>query len=200
VESCSDAQLVSRARGGDAPAFVTLCERHRSRIWRIVVSVTGGPEAEDLAQETVIRAYRALDSYLGEAPFGAWICRIALNVAHDYRRSAWTRRVLLFDRLPPCPADPAETPHARAELQDLQLRVRRAVGNLPPKQAVPIWLHYFEGCSLAAVARLEQLPEATVRSRVQAGLRRLARSLGDVLGLAPESPVPLTRQQEGCTP
>ena len=99
-ESDPEVVLVSEAQAGDHRAFVSLCEQHRGKIWRIAASVARGPDAEDLAQEAVVRAYRALGTYLGHAPFGAWFCRIALNVAHDYQRSAWRRRVLLSDRLP----------------------------------------------------------------------------------------------------
>ncbi len=175
--------LLQRAQAGEAQAFAVLCEQRRQRLWRIVTSVTRGPDAEDLVQEAIVRAFRALRSYSGEAPFDAWLCRIALNVAHDHVRSAWKRKVFCFDPLtPPSPVhERVVCPEGEVELRELQRRVREAVARLPEPQRVPIWLHYFEGFTLVDVARLERTPEATVRSRLRAGLRRLQFSLGDLL-------------------
>src|SRR5262249_14558539 len=91
-------QLVQRARDGDTEAFAALCERHRARVWRTVASVARGPAAEDLAQEAIVRAFCALHTYRAASSFEAWLCRIALNAAHDYQRSAWKRRVTFWDR------------------------------------------------------------------------------------------------------
>jgi RNA polymerase sigma-70 factor (ECF subfamily) len=182
----SEAYL-SRAQTGDSEAFARLCELHRKRVWRVVASVTrGGADTEDLAQDAMVRAWAAFPTYRAEAPFEAWLCRIALNAAHDYQRSAWKRRVLLWDR------SSSETPdfealsgqvapsaQGEAEKRELQQRVRQAVAKLKECERVPIWMIYFEQFSLAEVARLEGLPESTIRSRVKAGLKRLERQLGD---------------------
>jgi RNA polymerase sigma-70 factor (ECF subfamily) len=195
-----EAELVRRAVAGDSRAFAALCDRHRTRIWRVVASVARGADADDLAQEVVIRAYCAMKGYQAKAPFEAWLCRIAVNLAHDYQRSAWKRRVTLFDDAPGSDWSPdrAEGPSAEgeAERRELQRRVRQAVATLPDPQRVPIWLHFFEGFSLAEVARLENTSEGTVRSRVRAGLKRLSLSLDDLM------PVPggkhLDVEPKGC--
>jgi RNA polymerase sigma-70 factor (ECF subfamily) len=175
-----DSDLAGKALGGDLDAFVTLCERHRTRVWRVVVSIARGPDADDLAQEAIVRAYCALSTYRAEAPFEAWLCRIALHVAHDYQRSAWRRRVTLWQRAPEVDPGRTESPEAEVARREMQRRVRQAVAALPPNQRAPIWLHYFEEFSLAEVARLERVPESTIRSRVQAGLKRLSGSLRDL--------------------
>ena len=84
-----------------------------------------------------------------------------------------------MDEVPdrPAPACPA----GDVERRELQRRVRQAVAALPERQRSPIWLHYFEGFPMVEVARLERAPEATVRSRVRAGLRRLSFSLEDMV-------------------
>jgi RNA polymerase sigma-70 factor (ECF subfamily) len=175
----AERELVLRAREGDTQAFSALCEAERRRVWRITSSVARGAEAEDLAQEAIVRAFRAFHTYAGEASFGAWLTRITVNIAHDHLRSAWRRRVTLREWLP---ADRETTcPTGEAELRDLQRHVRAAVARLPEPQRTPIWLHYFEGYSLAEVSRLEQVPEPTIRSRVKAGQRKLARALRDHL-------------------
>jgi RNA polymerase sigma factor (sigma-70 family) len=193
-----EAELVRRALAGDVAAFAALCERHRSRIWRIAASVAAGPDAEDVAQEALVRAYSALATYHGNAPFEAWLCRIVLNVARDYRRSAWRRRVFLCDHLPETDEAASTALEGELERRELQRRVRRAVAALPERQRVPIWLHYFEGFALAEVARLERAPETTIRSRVRAGLKRLSLSLDDLLIGAAETPPALAPHRKGC--
>lgn len=176
-----EAGLVDRARKGDVQAFTQLCERHQERLWRIAASVARGADAEDLAQEMVLRAFRGISRFNGDSSFETWICRIGINLAHDYLRSAWKRRVLLWER--PESYDPNDRicPIGLAEQREQIRRIRAEVASLPEAQRVPIWLHYFEGVTLAEVARLERIPEATLRSRVKAGLKRLSLSLGDLL-------------------
>ena len=176
-----DSDLVKRAIGGDRDAFSTLCERHQPRLWRTVTSVARGADAEDLAQEAVLRAWCAIRTYRGEASFEAWLCRIASNVAHDYHRSAWRRRVIFWQpsATEVCPQD---RPDAIYLQRETQRRIRTAVAALPAKQRIPLWLHYFEQFSVAEIARLEHCNESTIRSRMQAGLRRLSLTLDDLIG------------------
>nr|CAA9215140.1 hypothetical protein AVDCRST_MAG63-367 [uncultured Armatimonadetes bacterium] len=190
-----DNELVRRAVAGDTEAFTTLCDSHRARVWRIAASVGHAADADDLAQEAIIRAYCALATYRADAPFGAWLCRIALNVAHDYQRSAWRRRIVLWPRtaLPDGGGPAVEAPAAAAERRELQRRVRQAVAALPASQRVPLWLSYFEGFTLAELALLEGVPESTLRSRVRAGLRKLERALADLLEDPGEAASPVDR-------
>ena len=178
----SDEDLLSRARQGDDEAFANLCERHRRRVWRTVSAVTRrGVDAEDLMQETFIKAYCALGSFRGEAPFSAYLTRIAVNVAHDFAKSAWRRRVQFWkENRPDEPDLNALSVDDTAAQDEVKRRVRRAVATLGPKERVPIHLIYFEEFSLAEVARLEGIPESTIRSRVKAGMRQLERQLSDL--------------------
>lgn len=197
-ESLADEELTRRAVAGDSQCFVALCERHRARVWRIAASVAGGPDAEDLAQEVIVRAFCSLRKYRGDAPFEAWLCRIAVNAAYDYQRSAWKRRVFLVAQPAELEQGECDSAEGEAERRDLQRRVRQSVALLPEKQRVPIWLHYFEGFTLVHVARVEGVPEATIRSRVRAGLRRLGVSLGDLLPPAEGgTPFLVTQRAEG---
>lgn len=199
-ERSEEEALIRRARSGDTAAFAVLCERSRRRVWRVVASVThGGADTDDLAQEAILRAFRSLASFRGDASFEAWLCRIALNAAHDHRKSAWRRRVVFWsdrfgdsqksassDEEALTGADSGNVgeiacdPGDEAERRDLQRRIRAAVASLGVKERVPIYLLYFEEFSLTEIARLEGVPESTVRSRVKAGLRRLQKSLGDL--------------------
>lgn len=189
-----ESNLIARAQRGESRAFAALGERYRKRVWRVVASVTrSNADTDDLAQEALIKAFSAMKSYRADAPFDAWLCRIALNTAHDYQRSAWKRRVLLWDFGGPtrssdespkselaAPVESGVMPHEETERREVQRRVREAVARLQDKERSPIWLIYFEEFSLAEVARLEGVPESTVRSRVKAGLKRLESALGDI--------------------
>jgi RNA polymerase sigma-70 factor (ECF subfamily) len=193
-----DSGLIRRALAGDAEAFARVCEGIRARLWRIAASVARGPEAEDLAQEAIVRAWCARRSYRAEASFEAWICRIALNLAHDSRRSAWRRRVVLWRPASALKREEDEPLEGAVARREAQRRVRQAVAALPERQRVPIWLHYFEEFTLAEVARLERASESTIRSRVQAGLRRLSRSLGDLAAGEIGEAVRLEADAKGC--
>lgn len=174
----------SRAAGRkgamDRDTFAALCEQHRDRLWRIVSSVARDADAEEIAQEAVVRAYCARHTFRSDAPFGAWLCKIAVNVAHDYRKSAWRRLVTLSTGRPTACEE-----HGCALDGDrvlLQREIRAAVAELPARLRTPLWLHFFEGYSVAEIARLEGAPESTMRSRIQNGLRRLRGSLRHKLG------------------
>ncbi|MFN3653591.1 MAG: RNA polymerase sigma factor [Armatimonadota bacterium] len=198
-EHLPDAELVDRALQGDPSAFAALCDRYRKRVWRIANSFARGADAEDLAQEAVLRAYRGLRSYQRGAPFDAWLCRIALNVGHDHLRSAWKRRVTLFDSPSGGPEEAGpDQPADEAQLREVQRRVRQEVASLPEPQRVPIWLHYFEGFTLAEVARMERIPEATLRSRMRAGFRRLSGLLKDLGPYGVDEMLPIERKPKGC--
>jgi RNA polymerase sigma-70 factor (ECF subfamily) len=201
--------LVRKAQAGDADAFASLCDRSRKRVWNIIASVAKGPDVDDLAQDAIVRAWCAISNYRGEASFEAWLCRIALNAAHDYQRSAWKRRVMFWTEESKETAElngPASEPlHDEVTRRETQRRIRQAVAALPSQQRDPIWLHYFEGFSLAEVSRLESISESTLRSRVQAGLKRLSRSLqdvsetGEVTESVTERPFRVEREAKGCS-
>ncbi len=195
----AESDLVARAVAGDQEAFLTLCERSRTRLWRIAASVASGPDREDMAQEAVVRAWCALRSYRAEAGFESWLCRIALNAAHDYQKSAWKRRIRFWKADGPPDTEVGEPLEREVERRAAQRQIRQAVAALPPPQRVPIWLHFFEEFTLAEIARLEQTAESTLRSRVQAGLRRLSHELKDLPLDALETPSRLETQAKGWT-
>ena len=180
--------LLCRARNGDGDAFARLCGPHRKRVWNVVASVSRSADTDDLAQEAIVRAWAALGQFRGNASvFGAWLCRIAVNAAHDYQKSAWRRRVWVGfgDRNANETRDEAPFeeraafpgPHEEALRRETARLVRAAVLRLGPKERLPIWLVYFEEFSLAEVARMEDVPESTIRSRIKKGLSRLQNTL-----------------------
>ena len=101
--SIDEPELVSRAVSGDTSAFAALCAAHRDRLWRVVSSVAEPADRDDLAQETLIRAFRSIGSYSGAAPFAAWLCRIAVRREGNIWESAATDKNL--NQWPQLPVD-----------------------------------------------------------------------------------------------
>jgi len=82
-----DTELVARARSGDADAITELYRRHERRVYNLALRTLGNSwDAADVAQETFIKAFKNLDSFKGEARFGTWLHRIAVNAAYDHLR------------------------------------------------------------------------------------------------------------------
>jgi len=175
-----DTELVALAAGGDRDAFAVLCRRHEARLWRIAAGVARGADAEDLAQEAIVRAWCAIDKCRSASSFEAWVCRIAVNAARDYHRSAW-RRKIVFTGSSEIDIASEDDMAQEAERREMARRLRRAVAALPQRQCTPIWMYYFEQFSLAEIAELEQAAESTIRSRIQVGMRRLRNALDDLV-------------------
>src|SRR6478609_9969135 len=83
----ADADLISRAAGGDSSAFQALVERHRSMVYRVAYQFAGNHyDAEDIAQEVFIKVYRSLDKFRQDAQLTSWMYRIVMNACIDHRR------------------------------------------------------------------------------------------------------------------
>jgi RNA polymerase sigma-70 factor (ECF subfamily) len=171
-------QWIKQSRAGDQRAFAALVERYWARIHRWLHGLTGGRhEAEDLAQETFLKAWDGLRTFRPGTHFKAWLFRIAHNCLVDHRR-----------RTPPAPRRPAEGLPARgpgpvATLigRETQALVRAAVDRLPPAYRAPFLLRTWEGLSYTDLARALGLTEQTARWRVCKARQFLLHQLGDVL-------------------
>jgi RNA polymerase sigma-70 factor (ECF subfamily) len=168
-----DAADVRRVAAGDLAAFGGIVQRWQSRLinlaWRFC---RDRADAEDMAQEAFVRAFRGIHTFRGESAFSTWLTAIAIN---SYR--SWLR-----DREPVAmPLDLMQTrarePDALAGLQDQERAsaVRQAVLTLPPRYRDPIVLYYFEEMDLADTARILALPEGTVKARLHRGRALLER-------------------------
>ena len=83
----ADADLISRAAGGDSSAFQMLVERHRSMVYRVAYQFAGNHhDAEDIAQDVFIKVYRSLDRFRQDAQLTSWLYRIVMNACIDHRR------------------------------------------------------------------------------------------------------------------
>lgn len=177
-ERVSDAELVARARQGDTGAFGELVERHRAAVYRAAQAAIGSAsEAEDVAQEAFLAAYRKMATYRGEASFKTWLLTIAWRQALARRRrlvSRW-RRFVSAD--PPEPASPSRTQERVLIEAERTQHVMRLVRALPARLRDPLLLCASGDQTYHEIAVMLGIPEGTLKWRVSAARRRLKQRL-----------------------
>lgn len=166
------AAAAAEAVGG----FDVLVARHRDRVFRVALSVLGpGAEAdaEDVAQEVFVRAFRRLGSFRGDSQLGTWLYRVSFNLAVDYRRRARRRGETVGDgvleTLPAAVGDPDRA----ARQAESERVVRRLLDTLPESQRAALHLHYWMGHTVVEIAELLNTPEGTVKAHLHRGRERL---------------------------
>jgi hypothetical protein len=174
VESERVLELILAARAGDTSAFAELVEAHRERLQLLVARMLGdGGEAEDVVQETLLRAYLGLTQLREPSRFGGWLAGIALNLARMTlrRRAAYARALA---RVPPAPvADVLEE-------RDVLRLVREAIDVLPPGERSVVALHYLDGFSSEEVAALLGRSPGAVRVSLHRARGRLRKELAPI--------------------
>jgi RNA polymerase sigma-70 factor, ECF subfamily len=172
-----EGSLIARSRSGDWDAFAALIQTHQRMIRSLTYRMSGSAaDADDLAQETFIRAYQGLETYRGTARFSSWLYRIALNLCLRWRKLERRRGMAEQDWMGAGASDRASD--IRSE------RVQEALNRLPPKQRAAVILTVFDGMTHAEAAAMLGCGEKTLSWRMFSARRRLARLLRE------EDPVP----------
>jgi RNA polymerase sigma-70 factor, ECF subfamily len=177
----TDAELVERARSGDTAAFGMLVERHRSAVYRAALSVLGShADAEDVAQEALVAAYRKLSGFRGDAAFKTWVLSITWRHALDRRRSVAMRLKRFVnpddDGFPDATA-PDAGPHDLLAGTELRDQVRRLVKRLPVKLRDSLLLWASGEYSYEEMAHVLGIPSGTAKWRVMEARRQLREKL-----------------------
>ena len=168
---------VLQSRDGDPAAFEALIRMHQRMIHSLTFRMTGSlADAEDLAQEAFIRAYRQLDSYRGTARFSSWLYRIAVNVCLNWRQRE-TRREQVHASWAESNDALRPEPESSAGEDALGQEVQSALMQLPAKQRAAIVLTVYDGHNHAETAKILGCSETTVSWRVFAARRKLKRLL-----------------------
>jgi RNA polymerase sigma-70 factor (ECF subfamily) len=175
-----DLQVVRAVLDGDRDAFRILVERESASVVRACYRVLGDlHEAEDVAQEAFVSAYRSLSSWRGDGPFGAWLSRIAMRLAvrQAGRRKAvsWVRPLgeLESDPVAAIPAPARTQPEQAALRAERASATRRALAGLDEPYREVVALRFFGERSLEEIANLTGRPLGTVKTHLRRGLLRL---------------------------
>jgi RNA polymerase sigma-70 factor, ECF subfamily len=177
----TDAELVDRARGGDAAAFGVLVERHRSAVYRAALAILGSAaDAEDVAQDALVAAYQKLAGFRGDAAFKTWVLSIAWRHALDRRRSMAMRLRRFVSPDPdawPEAAEPGAGPDEALVGSEFRGQVRRLVKTLPAKLRDPLLLWASGDYTYDEMAAVLGIPSGTVKWRVMEARRQLREKL-----------------------
>ena len=182
----SESFLIARARRGDAGAFEEIVRLHQRRVYGVALRIVRNHDvADDVAQETFLRAWRSLDRFELGRPFGPWICRIAANLAVNHVRSPRARE----QGLPEGHAETrARAPGPLAQLLDGEASevLDAAMAQLPREQRAVLVMRAVEEMSYAEIAEALGISPGTVMSRLYRARERLALALRPYLGEAAE--------------
>ena len=185
-----DQLLVERAQRGDKRAFELLVEKYQHKLARLVSRLVRDPgEAEDVAQEAFIKAYRALPSFRGDSAFYTWLYRIGINTAKNFL-VATGRRAPTSTEVEAEEAEGYEgseqlhdinTPESLLLSKEIGATVNAAIEALPEELRSAIQLRELEGMSYEEIAKLMDCPIGTVRSRIFRAREAIADKLKPLL-------------------
>lgn len=169
-----DAELVRRVRRGELDIYGELVQRHHAVVHRVVGRIVGAQDADDLTQDAFLRAFHKLGSYRGDAPFRAWL----LRVAHNTALNALARKRPEPFAEPPEPAhDGPLTPAEALEAAERRDRLERKLVGLSPAHRTVLVLRDVEGLSYEEIADITDTPLGSVKAR----LHRARNELADML-------------------
>jgi RNA polymerase sigma-70 factor (ECF subfamily) len=169
-----DIFLVAAAKDGDHQAYAELCRRHSKKLLRTILRITRNvADAEDMLQETLLKAYVHIGTFEGRSAFSSWLTRIAINSALMSSRKKRSHYVYSLEggvdgeafKIP----EPAETAHSPEEaciLKALGNECVRAIRHLSPPLQVVVQIRYQEDASVAQIAKMLDISEAAVNSRL----------------------------------
>ncbi len=187
----SDGELIARAQSSDLAAFNHLVHRHQNAVYSVALRYMRAPDlADDVTQDTFLRAYRAIDTFNNDNGLGfrSWLLRITSNRALDVLRSQKRRPVDSLDAAMDnastnwSPEDSSETPYEFIERGDLAKQLEWALGQISPDQRIVVILSDIHGHSYDEIAEITGVAPGTVKSR----LHRARARLRDVLQEAGE--------------
>jgi len=185
----SDLELVRRAQRGERGAFDLLVLRYQHKVIKLVARLLRDPtEAEDVAQDAFVKAYRALGSFRGDSAFYTWLYRIAVNTARNVMASRQRRPLDYEADLNESEQSAVEsrmrhtdTPEAAVLSEEIHQTVNHAVEQLPEDLRTAIVLREVEGLSYEEIAEAMDCPVGTVRSRIFRAREAIDRSLKPLL-------------------
>jgi RNA polymerase sigma-70 factor (ECF subfamily) len=187
----NDRAFVARARSGDGEAFRALVERHSRGVFRLAYRMTGNQQdAEDVVQESFLRAYRQLEKFDERASFGTWLYRIVTNCSLDVVRARQRRS----EHMAPV-SDTAEdpvlalpshdpTPERTALSSEVRERVAEAMNELSETERAAFVLRHYEGLRIDEVSRILECQPGAAKHSVFRAVQKLRRALEPIVSPA----------------
>jgi RNA polymerase sigma factor (sigma-70 family) len=185
-----DEALVRRAQTGDTSAFDILVERYKERLYATVYHMTANHEdANDLVQETFIKAYKSLRSFRGQSSFYTWVYRIAVNRTINFIKRRKNRNQFSLDDVDSSIQNDPDlvemmshvTPRREVGLAELHEKLNEALQKLSEPHRAVVTMHDVQGMTHADIAQVMKCSEGTVRSRLFYARQQLQALLSDYL-------------------
>ncbi len=183
-----DEVLVRRTQRGDAAAFDVLVERYKERLYATVYHMTSNHEdANDLVQDSLIKAFRSIHSFKGQSSFYTWVYRIAVNRTINFLKRRKNRNQYSLDDVDSAiQTDPDlvelmshVTPRREVGLTELQEKLNEALQKLSEPHRAVVTMHDIQGMTHADIAKVMRCSEGTVRSRLFYARQQLQALLSD---------------------
>jgi RNA polymerase sigma-70 factor (ECF subfamily) len=179
VENSRESELIARAQKGDRAAFAALVREHQDEVYTLARRLVGDHHlASDVAQEALIRAWRALPTFRGDARLSTWLYRITVNTAWTHKAQARRHQgVSIEDHLELAAPLGPDHPEVAGEIIELRGRLRFALDRLPDSQREVIVLKDIYGWSHGEIAESMGISVTAAKVRLHRARARLARDL-----------------------
>ncbi len=178
-------ELLARCRQGDLAAYDILMQRYEKKIYALCLRMSGNSfDAEDLAQEVFLKAFRALPNFHGQSAFSTWLFRIAANTCLDERRRRKRRPAALpLEKMLPTEdgeirvevPDKSSDPLAAALNREMKDEIQELLDQLPPKQRSVVILRDLQGFSYEEISRMLKINMGTLKSRLNRARSQLGK-------------------------
>ena len=184
--SDNEKALVERARSGDIEAFEKLIEGCQKKVFNIAFRMIGNyDDANELAQEVFLKAFRSIKKFKGDSLFSTWIYKVTANVCLDEIRRRKNKRVFSLDEeveygdgdLKRQIPDNAPTPDVEVEINEIKKVVNKSIQELPNDYKSIIILRDIQGLSYDEISKIFDCPEGTVKSRINRARQALKKIL-----------------------
>jgi RNA polymerase sigma-70 factor (ECF subfamily) len=182
LKEARDAELVARSKAGDSEAFGELVRRYQKPVFRIVLRMVKSPDdADDLTQDTFVRAHRGLKTFKEEFDFHPWLYRIAVNQAINFLNKRKRQAAVDLEDVPEGDVKSGpepESPIQAASRNEMLKKLDAALERLPEEQRTVFLLRVQEGLSYEEIAETMETPKGTVMSRLARARMALRKYMG----------------------
>jgi RNA polymerase sigma-70 factor (ECF subfamily) len=179
-------QLVTRCRAGDLDAFSQVYDRYERQIFRYAYHILGNrDDADDIKQETFVKAYQAIGSFRSESSLQTWLLRICGNLCRDKIKS-WDRRKVTYDSTLRDDvlgsSDEADSPQSILERKEMTEIIFKALRGMPPAQREIIVLHEVEDMSYEEIAAVVGCSRTSIKLRIFRARKNLKERVASLMG------------------